>query len=273
MCDRSACAGRRARDAFVTARERAELQVFITYLTFIILAEVLTSFIDPRYGLFLHSIIMISLLTLSSLKYRDNPSSKLFLSLFLAPLIRIISLSLPLINFPRHTWYIVVNIPVLVATLAMMRVQGIGFKDAGIKFSKPLAQTGIALTGIPLGFIDYLILKPESIAQGLSFWNLTLLAIGLSLSTGFVEELVFRGIMQPSAVEAFGERLGLICVAAVFAALHIGWLSMIDLAFVFSIGLFYGFATLKTGNIVGVALSHGIINVVLFIVAPSIIFI
>ena len=257
----------------MTASARSELQVFITYLIFIILAEVITSFIDPIYGLFLHFIIMISLQTLSSLKYRENPSSKLFLNLSLAPLIRIISLSVPLINFPHHTWYIVVNVPVLVATLAMMRVQGIRFKDAGIKFSKPLAQIGITLTGIPLGFIDYFILKPELIAQGLSFWNLTLLAIGLSLSTGFVEELVFRGLMQPSAVEAFGERLGLIGVAAVFASLHIGWLSMIDLVFVFSIGLFYGFATLKTGNIVGVALSHGIINVVLFIVAPSIIFI
>ena len=188
----------------------------------------------------------------------------------LAPLIRIISLSVPLTNFPRYTWYIVVNIPILVAVLAMMRAQGIGFKDAGVKFSKPLAQIGIALTGIPLGFIDYLILKPESLAQGLSFWNLTLLAIGLGLSTGFVEELVFRGLMQPSAVEVFGERLGLIGVAAVFAALHIGWLSMIDLAFVFSIGLFYGFASLKTGNIIGVTVSHGLTNVVLFLVAPAV---
>ena len=247
-----------------------ERQVFVTYLTFMILAEAITSFVDPVFGLVLHSIIMVSLLILSSLEYGENPSSKFFLSLSLAPLIRIISLSVPLTHFPRYAWYIVVNVPVLVAVLAMMRVQGVGFKDAGIKFSKPLAQMGIALTGIPLGFIDYLILKPESIAQGLSFWDLTLLAIGLGLSTGFVEELVFRGLMQPSAVEVFGERLGLIGVAAVFAALHIGWLSMIDLVFVFSIGLFYGFATLKTGNIMGVSLSHGITNIVLFLVAPSI---
>ena len=41
------------------------------------------------------------------------------------------------------------------------------------------------------------------------------LAVGLGLSTGFVEELVFRGIMQPHAIEAFGERVGLVGVAAV----------------------------------------------------------
>jgi len=75
--------------------------------------------------------------------------------------------------------------------------------------------------------------------------------------------------MQKNAIEAFGERVGLICVAVVFASLHIGWLSIIDLVFVFSIGLFYGFLTLKTGNIIGVSLSHGITNIVLFMIAPS----
>lgn len=246
-----------------------ELQVFAAYLIFIVLAESVTSFVDPGYGLLLHSLILVSLLVLSSLKYGENPS-KLYLSLSLAPLIRIVSLSMPLTNFPRYSWYIVTNIPVLVATLALMRVQGMGFKDAGITFNMPPEQSVIALTGISIGFIDYYILRPEPLAPGLSTMNLTLLAVALGLSTGFVEELVFRGIMQRNAIEAFGERKGLIGVTAVFAALHIGWLSMPALVFVFSIGLFYGFMALKTGSIIGVSISHGITNIVLFLVAPSI---
>jgi len=247
-----------------------ELQVFATYIILIVFAESVTSFVDPGYGLLVHSLILVSLLTLSSLKYGENPSSRLYLSLSLAPLIRIISLSVPLTGFPRYAWYIVVNIPVLVATLAMMRVQGMGFKDAGIKFNMPLEQMVIALTGISIGFIDYYILRPEPLALGMSYGNLALLAVALGLSTGLVEELVFRGIMQQHAVEAFGEWRGLIGVAAVFASLHIGWLSMPDLVFVFMVGLFYGFMALKTGNIVGVSLSHGLTNVVLFLVAPAI---
>jgi len=152
----------------------------------------------------------------------------------------------------------------------MMRVQGIGFKDAGVKFGKPREVALIALTGIPFGFIDYLILRPESIAPSLSFSGVLLLALGLGLSTGFVEELIFRGLMQPGAIEIFGERHGLVGVAAVFASLHIGWLSLLDLGFVFSIGLFYGFIVLRKGNIIGVTLSHGLTNVVLFLVAPTI---
>ena len=247
-----------------------ELRVFTAYILFIVVAEVVTSFSDPSYGLVLHSLILISLLVLSSLKQGENPISGLFLTLSLAPLIRIISLSIPLTYFPGYLWFIVGNVPVLVATVAMMRVQGISFKDAGIVFRKPLEVAAIALTGIPLGFIDYFILKPEPMGIGLSFWNIVFLALGLGFSTGFVEELVFRGLMQRSAVEAFGERRGLIGVALVFAALHIGWLSPVDLVFVFSVGLFYGFMVLKKGDIIGVSLSHGLTNVVLFLVAPVI---
>ena len=247
-----------------------ETNIFIAYIAFIVFAEAVTSFVDPVYGFSLHSLILVSLLVLYSLKHGGNPSSKLYLSLSLAPLIRIISLSMPLTIFPRYVGYIVVYIPVLVATVATMRVQGIGFKDAGITFKRPVEQAVIALTGIPIGFVDYLILRPEPLAPGLSFWGLTFLALALLLSTGLVEELVFRGIMQRYAVEALGEKLGLIGVALVFTSLHIGWLSILDLAFIFCIGLFYGFSTLRTGNIVGVSLSHGITNVVLFMVAPSI---
>ena len=247
-----------------------KLRVFTAYIVSIFVAEVVTSFMDPGYGLVLHSLILLSLLVLASLRHGENPSSGLFLTLSLAPLIRIISLSLPLTYFPSYSWFMVVNVPVLVAAVAMMRVQGISFRDAGIVFSKPLEVAVIALTGIPLGFIDHFFLRPEPLGIGLSFWNLVFLALGLGFSTGFVEELVFRGLMQKNAVDALGERRGLIGVALVFAALHIGWFSLPDLVFVFSIGLFYGFVALRTGNIVGVSLSHGITNIVLFMVAPAI---
>jgi hypothetical protein len=248
---------------------KRELKAFIVYLTFIAVAETATAFIDPGYGLFLHSLILVSLLALSAFWRGANPSSNLFLSLSLAPLIRIISLSLPLIYLPRYTWYLVASVPVLAATLISMRLQGMKLADAGIALRKPLAQAGIALTGIPFGVIEYSILKPEPLAVGLQFLELITLAGALILSTGFVEELVFRGVLQKSAVDVMGEKAGVLGVTAVFASLHIGWLSILDVAFVFSIGLFFAVLTLKTGSIAGVSLSHGITNVILFLMMPS----
>ena len=71
-----------------------ELRVFTPYILLIVVAEVVTSFVDLGYGFLLYSLILMSLLVLSSLKYGENPSSGFYLSLTLAPLIRIISLSM-----------------------------------------------------------------------------------------------------------------------------------------------------------------------------------
>jgi membrane protease YdiL (CAAX protease family) len=248
---------------------RRELRVFVLYATLIAAAEIVTSFHDPSYGLFFHSVLLISLLTLSALRQEANPSSSLLLSLALAPLTRIISLSLPLTYFPRYAWYLVASVPVFAATVTVMRVQGMGLSDVGITLRKPLAQACITLTGVPFGVIEYFILRPEPLAANMPLGSLMLLAAALIFSTGFVEELVFRGVLQGSAVKSLGEREGVVGVSAVFASLHIGWLSALDVIFVFSIGLLFGLTTLKTGSIVGVSLSHGVTNVVLFLAMPS----
>ena len=246
-----------------------ELKIFILYLFLIVIAETVTSFINPSYGLFIHSILLVSLLTLSAFWHKTNNASNLFLCLSIAPLIRIFSLSLPLAYFPSYAWYLVAAIPMLISAITVMRLQGLGLNDVGITFKKPVIQLAIMLTGIPFGIIEYLILKPNPLALGLSTVNFILLAIGFIVATGFVEELVFRGVFQNNAIKALGKKAGLICVTAVFAALHIGWLQMLDVAFVFAIGLFFGVLTLKTGSIAGVSLSHGLTNVFLFLVMPS----
>src|SRR5947208_1249907 len=88
------------------------------------------------------------------------------------------------------------------------------------------------------------------------------------LATGLSEELIFRGILLRRAVEALGGRSGLLYVTAIFASLHIFFLSGFDLLFVFGVGLFYGFVALKTKNLWGVILSHCLGNVILYLVAP-----
>jgi membrane protease YdiL (CAAX protease family) len=248
---------------------RRELKAFALYAILIAAAETVTAFYDPRCGLLLHSLLLASLLALSALWHGANPASSLLLSLSLAPLTRIVSLSLPLAYFPRYAWYLVASAPVLAAAATVMRVQGMSLNDVGITLRRPLAQACMAAAGVPFGAVEYFILRPEPLAAGLPPGSLALLAAALIFSTGFVEELVFRGILQGSAVRALGEGAGVVGSTAVFAALHIGWLSALDVIFVFSVGLLFGLATLKTGSIIGASLSHGVTNVVLFLAMPS----
>jgi membrane protease YdiL (CAAX protease family) len=248
---------------------RTELYIFILYLASVFAAEVLILFYVPIYSLVFHSAILVFLLGLSAVHHTRKPASYLYRSLTLASLIRILSLSLPLHYFPRFSWYLIASLPVLIAAYMLLRALNLNLSSIGFTLNKPLTQAGIALTGILFGAIEYLILQPESLATNFAILESLILAIVLILSTGFVEELVFRGILQNAALTVFTERVSVLGISIIFAILHIGWLSLLDVIFVFIIGLFFSYVVLKTKSIIGVSLSHGITNVFLFIVMPS----
>jgi CAAX protease family protein len=74
-------------------------------------------------------------------------------------------------------------------------------------------------------------------------------------------------VIQHSAEAAIGQW-GWVYVAVLFSIMHIGYLSIWDFLFVLAVGLYFGIAVDKTRSILGVTLSHGIANVVLYLIAP-----
>lgn len=247
--------------------------MFVFYVVAVAFAEVLTTFMDPGLGLVLHGFILVSLLALSAWKHGENPSVSLYLSLSLAPLIRIVSLSLPLAYFPRYAWYLVAGAAIFLAVLMVMRVMEVRFGDVGVNLENPIVQLAVGVFGLPLGVVEYYILRPEPLVVGLGVFELLLLALALIFFTGFVEELVFRGVLQRAAVASFGRAGGVLGVGVLFACMHIGWLSLADFIFVLAIGLFFGLVVAETRSLLGVSLAHGLTNVVLFLVLPSVNFI
>jgi len=121
--------------------------------------------------------------------------------------------------------------------------------------------------GFGLGFAEYQILGPESLIDNLTVSQFVLPALILMVATGFLEEFVFRGVLQATAVPLLGWA-GIVYVSLVFAVLHIGYRSLPDVAFVFAIALLYAWVVRRTGSIMGVSVSHGITNIVLFLVVP-----
>jgi membrane protease YdiL (CAAX protease family) len=168
-------------------------------------------------------------------------------------------------------WLALVSVPLLVAIVAVSYVQRLRPRDLGLGIRRwqeiPL-QGLIALTGIPLGLLEYAILKPTAWIPADTVGAIAVGGLVIFLATGLSEELIFRGILLKRAVEALGERSGLLYVTALFASLHIFFLSASDLVFVFAVGLFYGFVVLNTKNLWGAILSHSLGNVMLYLVAP-----
>jgi membrane protease YdiL (CAAX protease family) len=237
------------------------------YLVAMAVAEVLTALIEPRVGLVLHSVLLATLLVNTALIWR-HPGHRLLLSLSFAPLIRLLSLSMPLAGFPRVYWYFIISVPLFVATLVGLRTLGFSRQEVGLTAKALPLQAVVGLTGLSLGYVEYYILKPSPLAQTLAWGDLWLPGLILLLSTGFVEELIFRGMMQQAVTKALGVVWGVTYVAALFAVLHVGHLSFLDVAFVFVVALFFGMVKAHTGSIVGVTLAHGLTNILLFLTLP-----
>jgi len=239
------------------------LVLSLVYLFGLITAEVLVAYSNLQAGLALEAIILFALLINSSLKTSYN-FSVLLRSMMALPIIRIIGLSIPLMQTPPLYWFPIISIPLFAASYTIMRSQGLSLKNVGFIWGNIPVQLAIALTGVLLGTIEYLILQPEPLITTFNMRNLILASIILIISTGLAEEILFRGIIQKNSENVFGAFYGLLYISLLFTALHIGWNSFYDLIFVFLVAIFYGYAFQKTRSLLGITLSHGISNIFLF---------
>lgn len=246
---------------------RARLVIFLGYLATIALAELLTTVEHQRAGLILHGVLLVILLVHASLTAGDA-SHRLLLGLALAPLIRMLSLSLPLLRFPQLYWYLIISIPLFVAAVLMVRVLGYSREQVGFTISRVPLQLLAGLTGVTFGVAEYFILKPHSLLLNNTWLGAAASGLILLVCTGFSEEFMFRGLIQRASIQTLG-RFGLLYTALLFAVLHIGYRSVADLVFVFSVALLFGWVAEATWCLLGVTLAHGITNIVLFLVMPS----
>jgi membrane protease YdiL (CAAX protease family) len=237
----------------------------LLYLMALAAAELVVALVNPVGGMVFHVVILFSLILYSS--FSKHSCRKLYLALALAPLIRIISLSMPLSRFSPIYWYLIVAVPLFVAILVAMRSLDFRPSDVGLTLRRSPLQGLVALTGIGFGWVEYNILKPDPLVSHLTLGEVILPALILLVASGFVEELVFRGVMQRSAEEALGSW-GWLYVAGIYSLLYIGWLSAAQWFFILLVGLFFGWVVRRTGSLMGVTLSHGIANVLLYLVLP-----
>lgn len=242
------------------------MKLAILYLVVITGAEVVTNLVSLLGGIICHTFILVALIVHSSL-ITDSPNYKLLLALCLAPLTRILSLSMPLAQFPPIYWYIIIYPVLFLAGWMTMRRINFTAREIGLTVRRPYLQLVVALSGGALGILEYSILRPEPLIPELTWGGVLLSIFIMVVGTGFVEEFIFRGVAQRASIEVLG-RWGIPYIAFIFAILHLIHQSPIDIVFVFAVGLFFGWVVNKTGSLLGVTLAHGITNVLLYVIFP-----
>ncbi len=239
----------------------------LIYLAAIAEAEWVVTYSDPNMGVIIYAIIFAALLLHSYLE-KGLAAQRLLLSLSLAPLMRIIDVMIPMVSFYQLYRYILISIPLLIATVVVMRVLKMEAGEVRFTLRHIPAQVGVALAGIPLGLAGYLILRPQTLIIGLTWWDMVLPGLIFILCTGFVQELIFRGVMQRASEQVLG-KWGILYISALFGILSMGQFSALNMLFMFGVALFFSWVVKRTGSLLGVMLAHGIMNVGLYLVVPS----
>jgi hypothetical protein len=229
-------------------------------------AETLTSAVSVHAGLALHCFILM-LLPIHAVIARGRPYQPLLQCLVLAPLIRIMSLTLPLIGFPLLDWYLLVSIPIFVASWMVANLLGYSRRDVGLVWRGGGMQLAILLCGPLLGWIEWHILPVQGLAAAATLPSLLPPTLILFFCTGLMEEIVFRGVMQRAAFGIFADD-GILYLALLFALLHTGYRSLEDSVFVFLVGVLFAIIARRSGSILGITGCHGLANVNLYVVLP-----
>lgn len=237
------------------------------YAAAVTIAEIVTAYYNPIYGIACHAVLLMALLVHASLAYKQA-INLVYLSLSLAPLIRVMSLSMPLIGVPPIYWYLIISLPLFAAAASVMRSAGFKPREVGLTMGNLPLQLLVAFLGVPLGLLEYLILKPAPLAPELTLQQVWLPALILLVSTGFLEEFIFRGIMYRAAVETLGKWYSIIYISFIFGVLHITHRSPVDLVFVFAVALLFSVIVGFFRSLLGVSLAHGLTNIGLYLVWP-----
>lgn len=252
-----------------------ELVLPVAFLALVILAEAALAFGSFSAGIVIHLMTVFALIAVSSVVHSQKPEmSRLLVALILVPLIRIFSLSTPYWPFSDTlTWLAVITFPMLAAAFSTVYVLKLKRSDYGlvlVPWKLLPVQLGIILLGIPLGLLEYYILAPDPWISDLALGSLVLGGVVIFFGTGLSEELIFRGIILHNSSAVMSWPVTIVYVSAVFTAMHLGFLSVPDLAFVFSVALFFAFAVYRTRTLVGVIGCHTLLNIVLYLVAPNV---
>jgi uncharacterized protein len=242
-------------------------QIALLYTLAIIVAELVTTFIHPLTGTLIHGAIFATGIVHGATDTRHR-AGNLWMSLSLVPLIRLVSFGLPLGVFPQEWWYVLTAIPLMTAALTAMHTLELSRKDVGLVLPRPGSWSltiVVGLSGLFIGLGEYVLLGPSLLFDDESARRLLLAVTILFIGTGVVEELIFRGVLQATAAKALRFWPGIAVVSMLFAVMHIGHGSVLNVGYIFLVAMYLGVARRQTGSLLGVTIAHTLANFVLLI--------
>lgn len=234
----------------------------------IILAEMFIYAGHPQAGMALH-VLTILLLSLSVLWFPESHVTRSLQALALLPILRLLNMSMPVFSGMTLDFFIFIYLPLLLPAYAVIRHQGMSFPDIGLTPRKLHIYIPLAIiAGGIIGWGESMVINAGSLIPDLSSENILKLSLIMIFVVGFVEELIFRSLLQTRMGDSFGRPRGLLIASLLFGIMHSGYGTFYEVLYTFSAGMVLGYMFLRTGSLPLVSLTHGFVNIFLFGLIP-----
>ena len=197
-----------------------------------------------------------------------EPSIRVLPALALVPLLRLLSMTLPVPSFPPVAWLAISMGPLLLAIIASVRLSHMDVIEMGMtRITLDRWTAGAVLLSLPAGLVVGR-LAPSQFSVPDSTPMLGLVALVLVAGAAIPEELIFRGVLQPLLGDVVGPAAPAL-VAMLFAATYLGSGSTAVVLAMLGIGWGYGLTAARTKSIWGALIGHGVLLLTAVFVAPA----
>lgn len=180
--------------------------------------------------------------------------------LMLVALIPVVSIAAVVPSAPKLSWYVLTGVPLLAGAVLAMRM----IDEPVRRLHLPIGDVALDLftvsLGAPLGLLGYALLRPQRLIEHPTGPELVAIVLVLVVCGGFVEEMIFRGLLL-AVVERFFSHWepAILCVAAINVTLYLGS-GCISYALLIGVaGILYGAAIARGASIWSVSASHGLL--------------
>lgn len=230
----------------------------LLYGSAIILAEAVLALVSVTVGVLLQAAILI--VVVSHFVFARPPRDRYLPVLGIVPLIRLLSIVMPIPGAEPISAYALVGAPALLGVFLSARAIGVSRAELGLGRPASLLEPAlIATIGLPLGLVARsfggLAAVPIDGVHPLLFVAVIALFVVL------LEELVFRGLLQ-RVVSTRSRLLGIVAPNLIYAAMYLGSGSTVTVLFMGLTGALFSWAVSRTGSLWGVLGAHLLVRLV-----------
>ena len=237
----------------------------------IIIAEILI-FMGHVYASLIVHIFNIQALSIAIIFSKlSEDIKKVFQSMLLLILMRIINLSMPQFFTFTLLWYPLVYGIMFIPIYYVIKNQNITLKEIGFDFKRWYIYFPAALLiGTAMAMLEFKILNPTPLILDHKLQNLLLISMVMFVFVAAVEELIFRSILITRLEKVFGSLNSLLLSSLLFGIMHAGYGIQTEVLFAAFFGAILGFVFQKTRSFPFIVVIHGTANVLLLGIMPII---